>query len=137
MNNSIKKILKISAIMAFSAFIILYAFFRSKDAIIGVKIKNVEIVDSAKGDNIVEIYGNAKNAVELKLQGRLISIDEEGNWGEFLALLPGYNIIEIEAEDKFGKTDKKNYELNYNAPKSPTLEEEEQNIEQENGEENI
>lgn len=137
MNSSIKKILKISVIVGFSVFIIVYTFFRSKDAIVGVKIKHVEIVDSAKGDNIVEIYGNAKNAVELKLQGRLISIDEDGNWGEFLALLPGYNIIDIEAEDKFGKTDKKNYELTYDAPLPAPLEEEEQNIEQKNGEENI
>ena len=93
-------------------FIVLYAFFNAKDLIFGVKIKNVNIENGAGDEiNIVKITGNAKNAKTLILNGREISIDQEGNFDETLALLSGYNIINLKAEDKFGYKDEKNFRL--------------------------
>ncbi|MBU1728023.1 hypothetical protein KKA39_01830, partial [Patescibacteria group bacterium] len=107
-----KKILKIFFISVFFIFIIIYAFFRSKDLIFGVKIKNVNIVDNSKlTESIVKITGNAKNAINLTLNDREISIDQTGNFEETIALLSGYNIVSIKAEDKFGNSDEKNYKL--------------------------
>ena len=63
--------------------------------------------------SIEKIIGNAKNATNLTLNGREISVDQEGNFNETIALLPGYNIINITAKDKFGYVDKKNYKLIY------------------------
>jgi hypothetical protein len=92
----------------------IYAFFRSKDLILGVKIKNVNIVDGAKvTNNILNVTGVAKNAVDLTLDGREISVDQQGNFNETIALLPGYNIVDIKARDKFGHTDERNYKLIY------------------------
>ncbi|KKP85929.1 hypothetical protein A3B84_01815 [Candidatus Nomurabacteria bacterium RIFCSPHIGHO2_02_FULL_35_13] len=114
MQNDAKKILKISLLSAFLLFIVVYAFFRSKDLVLGVKIKDVNIIDGIRViDNIVKITGNAKNAVNLSLNDRLISIDQKGNFNETIALLPGYNIINIEAKDEFGNSDEKNYKLIY------------------------
>ncbi|HVU84004.1 MAG TPA: hypothetical protein VHC50_04140, partial [Puia sp.] len=62
---------------------------------------------------VLNITGNARNAIELTLNGREISIDQAGDFGESLALLPGYNIISIRARDKFGHVDEKNYKLIY------------------------
>ncbi len=96
----------------FFLFIIFYAIFRSKDLIFGVKIRNINIVDGARVENsVVNITGNAQNAVNLTLNGREISIDQAGNWSETIALLSGYNVISIKAEDKFGNIDEKNYQL--------------------------
>jgi len=62
-------------------------------------------------ENIIKITGNAKNAINLTLNGREISVDQAGNFNETIALLPGYNIISIIAKDKFGYVDEKNYKL--------------------------
>src|SRR3989344_7823408 len=114
MRTDVKKILQIVGFSIFFLLIVIYAFFRSQDLIFGVKIKNVNIVDGIKISNsILKITGNAKNATNLTLNGREISIDQEGNFNETIALLIGYNIINIKAEDKFGYVDEKNYKLIY------------------------
>ena len=119
MNRDIKKIVKTISLAVFFLLIIIYAFFRSQDLIFGVKIKNVEISGQLArtgmkiADNVVEITGKAKKAINLTLNGREISIDEENNFNETIALLPGYNIISLRARDKFGYIDEKNYKLIY------------------------
>jgi len=108
------QIKNLNPLSAFLLFIIIYAFFRTKDLIFGVKIKEVNIVDGTKvTDNIMKITGNAKNAVNLTLNDRVISVDQKGNFDETIALLSGYNIISIKAQDEFGNNDEKNYKLMY------------------------
>src|SRR3989344_6975034 len=112
MNTDVKKILQISALSIFFLFIIAYAFFRSKDLIFGVKIENVNITDGMKvKDSILPVTGNAENTIRLSLNGRALSINEMGDFEETIALLRGYNIINIKAEDKFGYVDEKNYKI--------------------------
>lgn len=112
-NSDTKKIFKIVAISVFLIFIVIFAFFRSKDLLFGVKIKNVNIIDGQviTESNIIKISGNAKNAKELILNGRAISIDQEGNFNETIALFSGYNIVSIVAKDEFGNIDEKIYKL--------------------------
>lgn len=114
MNHSTKKIIKIAGFSIFFILIIIYAILGSKDLIFGVKIKNVNLVDGATvTNNIIDLTGNAKNAVKLTLNGREISVDKQGNFNETIVLLLGYNIINIKAEDKFSYVDEKNYKLMY------------------------
>ena len=104
--------LKIIGFLVFFILIIVYAVFVSRDVISGVKIKNVNLVDGATvTDSVVKLTGTAKNAINLTLNGREISIDQTGNFNETIALLPGYNIINFKAKDKFGYVDEKNYKL--------------------------
>lgn len=112
MNISAKKILKIAALSVLFIFIASYAFFNARDLILGVKIKDVKLVQGADSDiNILKITGNAKNAKILTLNGREISIDQQGNFEETIVLLLGYNILTLKAEDKFGYKDEKDYQL--------------------------
>lgn len=114
MTTDFKKILKISLLSLLFIFIVIFAFYQSRDLIFGVKIKNVNIIDGQKvTDNILKITGNAKNAKILTLNDRVISIDQEGNFDETIALLSGYNIITIKAKDEFGNSDEKDYKLMY------------------------
>jgi hypothetical protein len=107
-----KKSIKITLLSVFFLFIVVYAFSRSHDLIFGVKIKNVNIVDGAKiAENILHITGNAKNAINLTLNGREITVDQKGNFNETIALLSGYNMVNIRALDKFEYSDEKNYQL--------------------------
>ena len=62
---SYKKILKISLVLSLFLFIIIFAFFKSKYIIFGVKIKNVNLSDGAKvTESVQRITGNAKNAIK-------------------------------------------------------------------------
>ncbi|OGI94458.1 hypothetical protein A3A03_02790 [Candidatus Nomurabacteria bacterium RIFCSPLOWO2_01_FULL_40_18] len=109
---SSKKILQVSGLVIFFLLIVIYALFGSHNLISGVKIKNVNITDGTKIANAVqEITGNAKNAINLTLNGRAIPINQASDFKETIVLLPGYNIITIKAQDKFGETDEKNYKL--------------------------
>ncbi|MES3032174.1 MAG: hypothetical protein V4699_02955 [Patescibacteria group bacterium] len=113
-NKNLKKILQKASLLTFFILMAVYALFGSHNLILGVKIKNVNIVDNIEVvNNIQEVTGNAQNAINLTLNGREISLDQEGNFKETIALLSGYNIINITAKDKFGYVDEKNYKLIY------------------------
>ena len=115
MDSKVKRILRISVLSVFFLLIALYAFSRSYYLISGIKIQNVNITDGQKvTDSIILVEGNAKNAINLTLNGREISINQAGDFKETMALLLGYNIINITAKDKFGYIDKKNYKIIYN-----------------------
>ena len=117
MRANAKKILQMSSLVIFFLLICFYAFFGAQDLIFGVKIQNVMANDTPLlsggkfENNIIQIKGAAKNAIKLTLNGREITIDENGNFNETIALLPGYNIINIKAKDKFGYVDEKNYQI--------------------------
>ncbi len=107
-----KKTIKIASLCAFFLIIIIFAFFRSKDLIFGVKIRNVNIENGAKvTESVQKITGNAKNAISLTLNGREISVNNKGDFEETIVLLSGYNIVNIKAIDKFSYVDEKNYQL--------------------------
>ncbi len=120
MSINVKKTLQIGSLVLFFFIIIGYAFFGSQNLIFGVKIKNVNFGSSPASpdgmkvaDSVLHITGNAKNANSLRLDGREISIDENGDFTETIALLAGYNIINLRAQDKFGYVDEKNYKIIY------------------------
>ncbi len=95
-------------------FIIVYGFYRSSDLIFGVKIQNVNIENwTTYNGSVLPVTGNARNATLLTLNGREISIDQQGNFEETIALISGYNIVTLRAEDKFGLSDEKIYKLMY------------------------
>jgi len=114
MNMSAKKKLEITGFLIFFIFILSYGLWGSHNLIFGIKVKNVSIADGAKyPDSVIEVTGNATNATNLSLNGRKISINQDGDFNETIALLPGYNVINIRAQDKFGYVDEKNYKLIY------------------------
>lgn len=120
MSNDLKKLIKIGGLAIFFTFIIVYAFFRSKNLIFGVHIKDVNIVNGTTyTEQVVNITGNAKNAIKLSLNGREISINQEGDFDETIALFPGYNVVTIEAQDKFGNSDEEIYKLIYSPAEAP------------------
>jgi hypothetical protein len=112
MNQDAKKILRISLVSIFFVLILVFVFLNSRDLLFGVKIKNVNLRDNLKvTDSIFEITGSAKNAVKLSLNGREISVDQKGDFDETISFLPGYNVVNIKAQDKFGNVDEKNYKV--------------------------
>ena len=112
MNRDYKKILKI--ILPGLLFIIIasYTYFKTRDLIYGVDLRVSGIKDGeVRTEALVEISGLAKNAIDLTINDREVFIDKSAHFDEKLLLLPGYNLISVKAEDKFGKKAQKNYQL--------------------------
>ncbi len=53
---------------------------------------------------LVAVTGIAKNITEITLNGRPISIDEQGRFNEEAAVPEGYAILTLAARDRFGRT---------------------------------
>lgn len=62
---------------------------------------------------LITIVGKTENAAFLTLNGKQIFTDEAGNFREQLLLQEGYNILAIDAKDRFGHTETKHLELVY------------------------
>ena len=120
MRKDAKKILRISLVATLFLVILVLVFFNSRELVFGVKIKNLNISDGMKfSGSILKLSGTAKNATVITLDGREISVDQAGNFNETITLLPGYNVVDIKAQDKFGNVDEKNYKLIYEAGTNP------------------
>ncbi len=90
----------------------IYAFFKAENFMLGPKItlenpKDGQVFTSPD----IKIGGQASNISLFYLNGRQIFTDKEGKFEENLLLAKGYNIIELKAEDKFGRETKITREL--------------------------
>jgi hypothetical protein len=88
-----------------------YAYNETRSVLFGFGV-NAQIEKSSTS-SIANIVGTAKNASLLTLNGREISVDKNGNFDEKVTLLPGLSVITVYAQDKFGKTSEKNFEVVY------------------------
>lgn len=91
-----------------------YTGFTAKRIFEGPQIVIETPVDGATmNTSLIEVRGTTKNALSLLLDGRLIAIDTTGRFQEQLLLSYGYNIIELVATDRAGKSIKKTVTLFY------------------------
>ena len=82
----------------------LFGLYKAKDFLVGPKIVIESPLDGQTISNsYLEIRGAAKNVSLLYLNGRQIFTDQNGNFKENLLLARGYNILQIEAKDKFNR----------------------------------
>jgi hypothetical protein len=67
----------------------------------------VSIISPTSGDvatsSVITIKGVAKNVSFITLNGDQIFTDENGNFSEDRIISTGYNVITVNARDKFGK----------------------------------
>lgn len=77
-----------------------YALYQSRDYIRG---PNVKIENISRNGNLFVVSGIAERIAFLSLNGKRIYTDEKGLWQETVLLLPGYNIVEVVAKDRFGR----------------------------------
>ena len=89
--------------------ILVFTFMKMSFLFRGVQI--VATMERASDSSLAQVKGYAKNATYLSLNGREIFIDKDGSFKETISLLPGYSVITLEAQDKFGKSAEKKFEL--------------------------
>jgi len=81
-----------------------YTMFRAKTIAEGPSIIVTEPINgSVVAEPLLKILGNAKNISFINLNGAQIFTDESGNFIEEILLSHGYNVITLEAEDRFGR----------------------------------
>lgn len=103
MTNALKdKLIALGIIVLFSG-ILVFAYIKTRPIWHGVDIVLKDIRNGQKFESpSVTLNGRAKRATELRINGRAISIDENGYFTEKILIPPGYSIITAEAKDKFG-----------------------------------
>ncbi|MDP3726125.1 MAG: hypothetical protein Q8R36_02920 [bacterium] len=94
--------------------ILLYAYARVESFARGPEII---ITFPSNGLTVLEpllfVEGVIKSASHITLNGRQIYTNETGELNERILLAEGYNVIELGASDRFGRTTKKNLEIMY------------------------
>ena len=114
MKRSYIPLIRISIIVLIFLAIIGYGLFQARNLLRGPEISISSPINGASYTTaIVMVAGMATNITHISLDDRPIFVDKLGNFSEKLLLAPGYNIIKLEAQDKFGRSKERLLELNY------------------------
>lgn len=109
---SIKNYIKLFSVIGLFSFIFIYSLFQTRSIKNGVLLQVNNIENGIETiEEIFPVEGNAKHASKLLVNGREILIDKENNFKTEILLSPGYNIVTIEAEDRFNKHTKQIFEV--------------------------
>lgn len=112
MNRNAISLLKIGSLVLLGTLIVGYSALQAWKLLTGPVIdiytpQNGAVYEST----LIEIDGRARNVSYLNLNDRKIFTDTNGYFSEKLLLSPGYNIIKLDARDKFGTHTEKRLEL--------------------------
>lgn len=112
MNRNAVSIVRISAISLLGVIIVGYSFFQAYKIISGPKIDIYNPQNGATySQTLIEINGRARNIAYINLNDRKMFTDKDGYFNERVLLSPGYNVIKLDAKDKFGAYTEKKLEL--------------------------
>ncbi len=111
-----KKKIVAGIVIVFLIAIVGYGFFQARNILMGPQISLVTPQNGATitGSPLVTIAGKTNNVSFISLNDRPIFIDQQGNFNEQLLLSPGYNAWTLTAQDKFGRTVSKHFNLIFN-----------------------
>jgi len=106
--------LKVIVITLFLIALLGYGIFEVWNYATGPKIILSTPADGAVvSESLISIAGQVKNVKEITLNDRPIVIDEAGYFDENILLSYGYNVLELKAEDRFGKKTEQKLQLVY------------------------
>jgi cytoskeletal protein RodZ len=81
-----------------------YVQFQARNILEGPTIDLTDEYVPVQHERHVDLTGNARNIVKLTLNGREIQTNESGEFTQTLVLTNGYTIMELTAQDRFGRT---------------------------------
>lgn len=97
-------VLKTLGIIALCALIVVYVRFQARNILSGPTIDLTKEYAPLQHERRLVISGTAHNIVKLTINGKEIHTDESGMFTHPLVLEEGYTIMEIVAQDRFGRT---------------------------------
>jgi hypothetical protein len=114
-----KIIVKVTLSIVFLIVVIGYGVFQSNRIMTGPKIDITNVENGiATTSPLFTIDGNAQNTSILEINGRQVFTDEKGYFAEKILLYPGYNVISLQAKDKFGAVVTKTVDVVYENTKT-------------------
>ena len=93
--------------------IIGYAYYEARGVLYGPNIQVTSGVTQVS-DPFIAIQGKAERIADLSMNGRPISVTEDGAFDEPYLLAPGLNRIMLDATDRYGRTTQQIVEVVYN-----------------------
>lgn len=112
MNHNAISILRMGSLSLLALVIVAYSVFQAQKIWAGPVIDIYTPQNNATyNSTLIEIDGRAKNIAYINLDDRQMFTDKDGNFSEKLLLSPGYNVVKLDAWDKFGKQTEKKLEL--------------------------
>ncbi len=112
MTRNALSVLRISLIVALVLVIVGYSGFQASKIISGPVIEVYSPMNgSTYNQTLIEVEGKARNIAYLNLNDRPIFTDKEGYFKEKILLSQGYNVIKLDARDKFKKYTEKRIEV--------------------------
>jgi len=110
----VRRFLKLWVTLAVFVLIGGYATFQAHAFVQGPVIEVQSPLDgSVTAESLITIKGNARNISYLTLNGNKIFTDESGEFDERILLSRGYNIMKLEAQDRFGRKTAQTLQLIY------------------------
>ncbi len=98
-----KIIIKVTLSILLLIVIIGYGIFQSTKIVAGPRIDITNVQNGTSTTTpLFTIDGSAHNTSVLEINGRQVFTDERGYFAEKILLYPGYNVISLQAKDKFG-----------------------------------
>jgi hypothetical protein len=92
------------ALVILLGFFVIYFIYEAQDLLYGLSARILYPPDGALVTNsVIQVEGQVKGAAFINLNGRKIYADERGNFKEEFILADGLNILELTAQDRFGK----------------------------------
>ncbi len=117
-----KKILLTTIGVGLFVVIGVYSALKMRDIIWGVDVVVRGVTDGETVTNQkITLEGNARNIEILTINDRIIGVGENGEFRDSLLLSPGYNIVSIKGDDKFGKHIRHEYHVVYKQDPSTAL----------------
>jgi len=110
-NKNIKWWLGFGSCVLLFSLIGIFAYMKTSFLFKGVQI--IATIDRNESSPLATIKGHAKNATYITLNGREIFIDKDGSFSEPVALIPGFSVITIDTQDKFGKSKERKFQVVY------------------------
>ncbi len=97
-----------------------YAYYEARGVLYG---PNIEIASEVTevSDPYIEIQGKAERISDLSMNGRPISVTEDGAFNEPYLLAPGLNRIMLDATDRYGRTAQEIVEVVYSPTASSSV----------------
>jgi hypothetical protein len=103
----------------FLILVILYAYYEARGLLFGPSI-DVPKGASVVHERFVTIHGTATRIAELTMNGKPVTVTEDGAFEEPFLLADGYNRIMLRAQDKYGRTRESVVEVMYEPPSNVT-----------------
>jgi hypothetical protein len=110
-NKNIKWWIGLTSYVMLASVVGIFAYMKFSFILHGVQI--IAKIERNGSTSLAYIKGKAEHATVISLNGREIYIDKDGSFSEPIALIPGFSVITIDTQDKFGNNKEKKFQVVY------------------------